>query len=559
MNKLLFIVVIVFCSFCGFAQRVKTPSVLNQSLIRFTENKNQWANNISFKAQIDGGSIFFENTGKLTFHLYDKDNYRSRHLGKIQSDKLKFHAYSLTFLNALTSPKISALNVTDDYANYFIGNSSSNWAPNVHHFKNILIEELYNNIDVEYFGGSQSIKYNFIVKPNGNATNIKIKYDGLTSIKLKNGQLHISTSVNESIEQKPYVYQIINEDTIEIPCKFVLENNCVSFKLLKTYDHTKNLIIDPLLIFAASSGSVADNFGMTATYDSRGSLYTGGTTFNVGYPTTVGAYDVSFNNFVSAGQTDVVITKYDSTGIFLKYSTYLGGNDAEIVTSLIVDKNDNLCLYGATGSSNFPTTIGCYDNTFNNGSYISFVFNGTTFNNGTDIYAARLSSNGNSLLGSTYVGGSENDGINYSNAITSYTSPYGNVTEYPPDSLQYNYGDQYRGEIQVDSLNNIYIYSSTKSFDFPMVNAQDNTLGGKQDAVLIKFNPTLSGLVFSTYVGGSDNDAGYALALDDSLNIYITGGTRSADFPTTTGSYKPNYGGGKCDGYVCKIKLPMLV
>ena len=554
MKKLQTIVFILFYSVCVFSQHVKVPSLLNQSHIRFTENKNQWAENISFKAQIDGGAVFFEKTGKLTFHLYDKDNYRSRHLGKIISDKLKFHSYSLTFLNALSSPKITALNSTDDYANYFLGNSSSNWASNVRHYTAIKIENLYNNIDVDYFGGSQSIKYNFIVKPNGNVNEIQLKYTGLQSIKIKNGELHLSTSVNESIEQKPFVYQIINEDTIEIPCKFVLENNCVSFKLLKKYDHAYDLIIDPLLVFAASSGSVADNFGMTATYDSRGSLYTGGTTFDVGYPTTIGAYDVSFNNFVSAGQTDVVITKYDSTGTFLKYSTYLGGNNAEIVTSLIVDKNDNLCLYGATGSSNFPTTVGCYDNSFNNGSFISFVFNGTSFTNGTDIYAARLSSNGTSLLGSTYIGGSENDGINYNNAITSYTSPYGNVTEYPPDSLQYNYGDQYRGEIQVDSLNNIYIYSSTKSSDFPTLNALDNTLGGKQDAVLIKFNPTLSGLVFSTYIGGSDNDAGYALALDDSLNIYVTGGTRSGDFPTSSGSYKPNYGGGKCDGYVCKIK-----
>ena len=195
---------------------------------------------------------------------------------------------------------------------------------------------------------------------------------------------------------------------------------------------------------------------MTATYDSRGSLYTGGTCFNIGYPTTLGAYDVSFNGV--ANTTDVVITKYDSSGVFLKYSTYIGGaGSSEIVTSLIVDKNDNLCLYGATGSSDFPTTVGCYDNTFNGGSSISFVFNGTTFNGGTDIYIAKLNVTGTTLLASTFIGGSGNDGINYNNVIASYTSAYGTVTEYPPDSLQYNYGDQYRGEIQVDSLYNIYI------------------------------------------------------------------------------------------------------
>jgi gliding motility-associated-like protein len=554
MKKLLFIVCVILYSLHSFAQRVKTPPTHSQAQIQFTENKSQWNNHISYKAQLDGGALFVEKTGKLTFHLYDKDNYRSRHLGKIISPNLKFHSYSINFIGSNITPQIIANNITEDYSNYFVGENSANWASNVHHYKNLLISELYNNIDALYFGGKQSIKYNFIVKPNGNPNEIKIHYVGVNSIKLKNGELYISTTVSESIEQKPFVYQIINEDTLEIASKFVLKDNVVSFKLLKEYDHNHELIIDPLLVFAASSGSTADNFGMTATYDSRGSLYTGGTTFDIGYPTTVGAYDVSFNNFVSQGQTDVVITKYDSSGVFLKYSTYLGGNNAEIVTSLVVDKNDNLCLYGATGSSNFPTTVGCYDNTFNGGTYISFVFNGTTFNNGTDIFAAKLNSNGNTLLSSTYIGGSENDGINYNNAITSYTSPYGNVTEYPPDSLQYNYGDQYRGEIQIDTLDNIYIYSSTKSSDFPTLNAFDNTLGGKQDAVLIKFNPTLSGLVFSTFIGGSDNDAGYALALDDTLNIYVTGGTRSSNFPTTAGSYKTTYGGGKCDGYICKIK-----
>ena len=555
MNKLSLIVILTVFSFCGFSQRVKTPPVHAQSHIQFTENKNQWNSNISHRAQLDGGALFIEKNGNLTYHLYDKDNYRGRHLGKITSPNLKFHAYTIDFIGSNANPIVVSNNMTTDYVNFFIGKNPSTWATNVRQYKTVSVNNLYNHIDAVYSGGSQSIKYNFIVKPTGNPNDIKIHYSGINSIKLKNSELYVSTSVSESIEQKPYVFQIINGDTIEIPSKFVLKDNTVSFKLLKDYDHSQELIIDPLLVFAAQSGSTADNFGMTATYDSRGSLYTGGTAFNIGYPTTLGAYDVTYNGSASTGFTDVVITKFDSAGAFLKYSTYIGGATAsEIVTSLIVDKNDNLCLYGATGATDFPTTVGCYDNTFNGGTAINFVFNGTNFNNGTDIYVAKLNSAGNTLMASTYIGGAENDGVNYNNVIATYNTPYGPITEYPPDSLQYNYGDQYRGEIQIDTLDNIYIYSSTKSSDFPTLNALDNTLGGQQDAVLVKFTPTLNGLVFSTFIGGSDNDAGYALALDDSLNIYVTGGTRSSDFPVTTGSYKTAYGGGKCDGYVCKIK-----
>ncbi len=543
---------LVFSFFLGKAQSIKKPRVKAQSYVRFTENKNQWENKIAFRAQLDGGALFVEKSGQLTFHLYDKDFYAAKHLGRTSETKFKFHSYNVNFIGSNTSPQIISQNEYSDYENYFVGKNQSAWTQNVHHYSELIIKNLYNNINALYIGGNQSLKYNFIVKPNGDPNDIKIKYNDVEKIKLKNGALYVSTTVSESIEEKPFVYQVIEEDTIEIPSRFILENNTVSFKLLKDYNHNYDLVIDPLLVFAASSGSTADNFGMTATYDSRGCLYTGGTAFAIGYPTTAGAYDVTYNGFSG---TDVVITKYDSTGTFLKYSTYLGGaNSSEIVTSLIVDKNDNLCLYGATGSSDFPTTVGCFNATFNGGTAINFVFNGTNFPGGTDIYVSKLNANGNILMASTYIGGTENDGINYNNVITTFATPYGPITEYPPDSLQYNYGDQYRGEIQIDQSLNIYIISSTKSADFPTLSALDNTLGGRQDAVLVKLNPTLSGLVFSTFIGGSDNDAGYALALDDTLNIYITGGTRSSNFPVTAGSYKTIYGGGKCDGYLCKIK-----
>ncbi len=540
MIKIKCILVLIVMAFVGNAQRVKTPHS-HQSYIRFTENKKQWDSNIAYKAQLDGGGLYIEKTGKLTFHLYDKDTYRARHLGKIISDKLKLHSYSIDFVGSNQTPNIQATIPYNDYVNYFIGKNQTNWASNVQHYKHILVSNLYNGIDALYEGESQSIKYNFIVHPQATVANIKLHYEGVENIKLKNGALYISTSVSESIEQKPFVYQLLDGDTLVIPSKFVLENNTVSFKLLKEYNHNYDLIIDPLLVFAASTGSTADNFGMTATYDSRGNLYTGGTCFDIGYPTTVGAYDISFNS--TSGFVDVVITKYDSLGTFLKYSTYLGGSSSsEIVASLIVDKTDNLCLYGATGSTDFPTSIGCYDATFNGGSSLNYPQNGTFFNIGTDIYLAKLNTTGTTLLASTYIGGSQNDGVN--NNIN--TSLY--------DSLMFNYGDQFRGEIQVDSLGNNYVYSSTKSNDFPMQNALDNSLGGNQDAILIKLNPTLSTLIFSTYIGGSNADAGYGIALDDTLNIYVTGGTRSNNFPITAGSYKPLYGGGKCDGYVCKIK-----
>src|SRR6185503_4147216 len=150
------------------------------------------------------------------------------------------------------------------------------------------------------------------------------------------------------------------------------------------------------------------------------------------------------------------------------------------------------------------------------------------------------------------------DGVN-TNVITTYTLNYlgtGNIytlTESKADSLQYNYGDQYRGEIQLDNAGNPVVCSSTRSANFPTQNAYDATLGGMQDAVVFKFNPTLSHLLFSTFIGGSNNDAGYALSIGKNNEVYTTGGTRSTDFPTTAGVYQSSYGGGKADGYITKI------
>jgi gliding motility-associated-like protein len=299
---------------------------------------------------------------------------------------------------------------------------------------------------------------------------------------------------------------------------------------------------------------------MTATYDAYGNLYAGGIIFNIGYPTTLGAYSSSFFGPAYYGNTDVVITKYNSTGNALLFSTYFGGNQTETVNSLIVDKNDNLCFYGVTGSSNFPTATNAYDNTFNGGSLVAFYNNGHRYTNGTDIYVAKFNTSGNALLACTYIGGSGNDGINHSNKYISQNWPpippsttNVNLPEPIYDSLQFNYGDHSRGEIQIDQQNNIYITSSTRSSDFPTVNAFDNTLGGKQDAVLFKFNSNLSTLIYSSYIGGSSNDSGNGLVIDKNNEVFVTGGTCSNDFPYATNGYQTTYQGGKADGYIIRV------
>ena len=540
---------------CAHAQNVKNTE--SQSAIKFTENKNQWDKQVLYRAQLDGGALFLEKN-TFVYNFYDKETLRNNHTGRNKAKSgapIRSHAFKMTFLNASQDVETSSKQVTHDYCNYYIGKDKNKWVGDAKNYREVNYKSLYSGIDLQVLGLENSMKYNLIVKAQGNPNEIVLYYEGLDKISIDKGNLQLKTSVNEMMEQKPYAYQYIDGYEVEVPCEFVLKNNSVSFRFPKGYNKNEELIIDPVLVFACSSGSTADNFGMTATYDAFGNLYSGGTCFDIGFPTTLGAYDVTFNGATAYGRTDVVITKYDATGTFLQYSTYIGGaTSTEIVTSLVVNKLDELLLYGATGSADFPVTPTAYDTTFNGGILLRFVYNGSYFDNGTDIYLSKFNSTGTTLLASTFIGGSLNDGVNVNNDSTLFSIGPPAVYEFPADSLQYNYGDQYRGEINVDTLGNAYVASSTRSGDFPIVGGFDNTMGGEQDAVAFKFNSDFSVLLWSTYLGGTDNDAGYALALDDLYNVYITGGTRSNNFPSTPGVLRATYQGGKADGYISKIK-----
>ena len=518
-----------------------------QSTIRFTENKNQWDKKVLYRAQLDGGVLFLEKNC-FTYNFYDKETLRKNHMPHplpplqlergLRAEVIRSHAFRMTLVGADETVDVSDSQVTPDYCNFYIGQDQTKWAGAVKNFKEVNYKNIYAGINLQLLGLQNSLKYNFIVSPIANTEDIQLYYEGLESIAIQKGALLLKTSVNEITEQKPYAYQWIRGKQVEVPCEFILNGTTVSFHFPKGYNNNIELTIDPILVFAASTGSTADNFGMTATYDSQGCLYAGGTCFSQGYPITLGALDASYNGISQAGRTDVTITKYNAAGTALVYSTYLGGaNSTEIVSSLVVNAQDELMVLGTTGSTDFPVTTGAYDVTFNGGVFLTFPTNGTEYGNGTDLYVSRFNNAGSSLLASTYVGGTQNDGANQSSI------------------LAYNYGDYYRGEIQVDDAGNCYVASCTYSPNFPTTAGCPQPLaGGAMDGVVFKMNPSLTALTWSTYVGGSADDGCYALTIDNFKNVYTTGGTASTNFPVTSGSLDTTYNGGITDGFITKIK-----
>ena len=491
----------------------------------FIENKGQWEAPFESKIDVANGSLFLEKNA-LTFNFVDATFFSHQHQAIPQSDSLSAHAYRWQFLKANT-PTLSYSKPLQGTHNYFKHDKGFS---NLKKYQRVTYNELYDGIDYTIYTYGDGLKYDWIVRPNAKPSDIKMSVEGIDQIELRDGRLLMHTSLTLIAEERPYAYQWINNEKVDVKCQFKLKNNKLSFEFPEGYNTNYELIIDPEMIFSSYSGSIADNFGYTATYDDFGFLYAGGTAYNIGYPITVGAYQTAYEGGVVGN--DVVLTKYDTTGSFLIYSTYLGGSGDEVPHSLIVYENE-LFVLGTTGSSDFPVTATAFDNSFNGGQALAVNGVGINYTNGCDIFVSRLNADGTDLLSSTFLGGTNNDGFNSS--LT----------------LRYNYADQMRGEIDIDSEGNCYIASSTFSNDFPIVNSliQPANNGG-QDGIVVKMDKSLENILWSSYWGGSSDDALYSLALDENDNIYAAGGTSSSNLYTSPTAYAPNYLGGSVDAFV---------
>ena len=482
----------------------------------FIENKGQLPEQVKAQLHLKSGSLFFEKD-KLIYSFYSGEKLAAAHdLGR-ENTTIDAHAYKVEFVDAGNNSKIELFKESSYFENYFIGKENK-WARKVKSYKILFQKNIYEGVDVKYYVEKDKLKYEIIVDPNITTNQIQIKYNGVDNIMLKSDNIYIITSVNTIKENKPYAYQKINGKQVEVECNYVLQNNILSFSFPKGYNKDEQLIIDPVLEFSTYSGSTTDNFGYTATYDNFGFLYSGSTSFGNGYPTTIGAYQMDYTN--TLGGTDIAITKYDTSGTVRIYSTYLGGDLDELPHSMIVNSNNELFVFGTTGSEDFPITNSAFQPNFNGGPNFSPTGIGVTFPSGTDIFVSRISASGGDLLASTFIGGEGNDGLNISPA------------------LKYNYADEVRGEIDIDQQNNVYIATCTNSPDFPIVNGIQNTLKGDQDGCVVKMDNQLSSIVWSTYIGGSNDDAIYSLALDTNDNIYVAGGTNSMNLPVSTNAYQ---------------------
>ncbi len=511
----------------------------------FVANIGQWEQPFLFQSQMNNAALFVENTC-LTIALRQSIPPEEEGEHFHHSISQQMHAYRVHFEGCNSRPTITGQDIDAEggYDNYYYGKDPSRWATRMPHYRAVYYTDLYPGIDMDIRAAQNALKTNFYLAPGASASQITLRYEGVDKLYLSYDNLIIRTSVGEIVEMSPYAYQETDTGRHEIPARYRVKGDRVTFEL-DDYDTSLPLVIDPVLIFSSYTGSTADNWGTTATYDAYKNTYTAGLVFGVGYPVSLGAYDISSN-----GNADIGIFKFDSTGTQRLFATYLGGTQADMPHSLFVNTFDEMVIFGTTGSNDFPVTPNAYDTSFNGGS--NLLFEGTTqihFPQGSDIFISRFSSDGTELQASTFVGGSENDGLNYR---TRYNR--GNIIMVGNDSLYFNYGDGARGELITDDLNNIYVGSTTFSTDFP------TTAGGycpqpaaKQNGIVFKIDYNLRNMIWSTYLGGSFDDAVYSIDVDNSYNLLVCGGTNSPDFPVTQGAVQPTYGGGSADGFIAKL------
>ena len=453
------------------------------SPVKFTENKGQWDDNSLYRLRFSIGALFLEKN-KFTYsfvHAEDWERLNHAHHHHADDDgahsNMRGHVFSVNFMNANSNTQVTGQDDFSYHENYFLGNDPGRWASNVKVYNTVNYKELYDGIDLEISGKTGQLKYSFTIYPGADTREIRMAFNDVDDIFIDNGRLHYVTSVNEIFEERPFSYQEINGIQVEVPSEFTLHENEVSFTFPNGYDAAYPLVIDPVIVFSTYTGSFANNFGFTATYDNSGHLYAGGIAFGSGYPITTGAYNTTYNG----GAIDVSLTKFTPDGTGLVYSTFLGGSESENPSSIIVNDQNELIVLGTTSSPDFPTTAGAYDNTFNGGVGKNYPNNGPNFISGTDIFVCKFNAAGSQLVGSTFIGGSGNDGLNDNDIPGGY------------GTLVYNYGDQFRGEVINDASGNIYAISSTLSNDFPTTpGVFQSVSGGGQDAVVFKFNANLT-------------------------------------------------------------------
>lgn len=392
----------------------------------------------------------------------------------------------IEFAGGRAAPAMDASGLQPGVSNYFFGNDPSQWKTNVPHYSRVRYRDVYPGIDVVFYASGSDLEYDLIVKPGADPSAVHFAWHGSDSLRLDgSGDLIASAGGREIRLRRPHVFQQARE--IASSYQIAAATGVIRLKL-GAYDKARSMVIDPTLVYSTLLGGSNEDSINAMAVDGNGSVYVAGQTPSTTFPVTAGAFQTVEGS--NGSQSVAFVTKLSADGSALVYSTYLGGTGGDRATAIAVDTLGNAHIAGNTTSANFPITAG--------------VLGTTPPANGTGIgFVAELNASGSALVFSTYFA--------YSATAT---------------------GSTLIDAMSVDATGNHYLAGSTEASDFPVTSgALQPAIPSRESGFVTKMNATGTALIYSTFLGGSNSTAVYAMAIDGLGNAYVTGATAANDFP----------------------------
>jgi hypothetical protein len=464
--------------------------------LAFAPNAGQTDARVRFLAQASGASFAFTRKGALLAF----------------GQKERGLTVGLRFLGASATAVPEGRRQLAGKVNYLLGNDPAQWRTGLPTYAEVAYRELWPGIDLVFRGAGGTLKYEFLVRAGADVDDIRLAYRGAKGLAVdKAGNLRIQTRLGALTDTRPRSYQVIGGRRVPVESRFVLGEGGAYGFAVGNYEAARPLVIDPGLVYSTFLGGVNGDVGLGIAVDVAGNAYVTGATDSPNFPTPLG-FDTSYN-----GGQDVFVTKLNATGSALVYSTFIGGSSHDQGFAIALDFSGHAYVTGSTGSTNFPRASGLPP----------FIYQPFYGGGATDAFVTKLNPSGTGLVFSTYAGGFGAD------------QGFGITLDHPHDPSG---GDP-------------HVIGETTSPNLRVTTfALDKTRNGPSDAFFLRLDRFAAAAGYLSYLGGNGADAARAVVIDEARGVYLTGGTASADFPTTSGSFDTSFGGVE-DAFVTKLQF----
>ena len=517
--------------------------------LSFEPNQGQAAATVQFLSRGAGYAIFLA-PGKVVLNLERQKPASAAATGQTP-EAASADTLRMSLIGANAKANAVGLAPQPGVVSYFIGNDPKNWRSGIPTYGKVNYGQIYPGVDLIFYGNQRQLEYDFVVAPGADPSRIAWRIDGARASVDAEGNLALSAPNGPASFKKPVLYQMDGDKKTSVEGAFAVAGNQIRFRL-GSYDHSRALIIDPVLSYATYlAGSSTDHIGLPTgpgnlavgmsqgiALDSAGSVYVTGYTYSIDFPTKTPYQPAPPTKVagVSPGQwPSAFVTKFSPDGSSLVYSTYLGGNGYDNAYAIAVDSSGNAYVTGETDSPDFPVTNGAYQTVCSpapNNTGAPVQNSSDCYSSNTSAFVTKLNPTGTGLVYSTFLGGNGSWAYATAIAVDGAGRAYiaGNEDE-----------DCYRGQP--------YTFQSCFPTTSGAVIGGDKTVGGDpQFAFVAAFDPTGAHLLYSTLfgdlnfqctIGCGGGTYGTAIAVDQNGYFYLVGETQASNLPTTAGVIQP--------------------